>query len=411
MRSQSENERLYAELLVRVGVNVQKGQTLVLACPVECAEFAHRLVEEAYKAGAREVVMRWIDERVSRLTLDMADDAVFDEFPEWGKAFFNGYSKDGAAFLSIVASDPEIMKGADPKRMSRQVKARSSALEYFRNRQMSNQNSWCVGSVPSIAWARKVFPGKPDADAMALLWSSIFSAVRVTEDDPVHAWRDHQAALNKRLDFLNTKQFSELRYSNALGTELSVKLPKDHLWFGGGDPHPNGYVFVANMPTEEVFTMPHSAGANGKVVSSMPLSHNGNLINKFWFQFKDGLVVDYGAEEGLSVLKELMETDGGARRLGEVALVPHDSPISNQRILFYNTLFDENASCHFALGKAYPTCVKGGPDMSKEELAAAGANDSLVHVDFMVGSPDLSIDGVDASGAVTPVFRAGNFVI
>lgn len=405
-----DNRVKFAELLVKVGVNIQKGQTLVLACPIECAEFGHIVQKAAYEAGAREVVTRWIDEKGGRITYDMADDAIFDEVPDWLVSFFDGYADKDAAFLSISASDPELMKGVDPKRIARATKARSKALEHYRTRQMSNKNAWCVGSVPTPAWAAKVFPGKSPAEADRLLWDAIFKAVRVDQADPVRAWKDHQAALNKRLAILNKSQFASLNYRNSLGTKLNIAMPKNHVWFGGGDPLPAGYVFIANMPTEEIFTMPHRGGANGRIVSSMPLNYQGNLIENFWFEFKDGLVVDYGAEKGKENLTELLNTDEGAKRLGEVALVPHDSPISNMGILFYNTLFDENASCHFALGKAYPTCVQGGPDMDKDQLIKAGANDSFTHVDFMVGTADLEIDGVSANGEITPIFRKGNFV-
>jgi len=405
-----EKQIKFAELLVKVGVNIQKGQTLVLACPIECADFGHIVQKVAYEAGAREVVTRWIDEKGSRISFDLADDAIFDEVPQWLISFFNDYADKDAAFLSISASDPELMKGVDPKRIARSSKARSKALEHYRTRQMSNKNAWCVGSVPTPAWAAKVFPDKSPADAEKLLWDAIYKAVRVDQADPVQAWRKHQEALNKRLAVLNKSQFSSLRYRNSLGTNLRIDLPKNHIWFGGGDALPNGSVFVANMPTEEIFTMPHREGANGRIVSSMPLNYQGNLIEKFWFEFKNGLVVDYGAEQGKENLTELLNTDDGAKRLGEIALVPHDSPISNMGILFYNTLFDENASCHFALGKAYPTCVQDGPQMDKGQLIKAGANDSFTHVDFMIGTADLEVDGINAQGEASPIFRKGNFV-
>ena len=399
----------YARLLIRTGVNIQPGQILVLSCPIECAGFAHLLQKQAYEAGAREVVMRWLDDQSTRITFDLAPGEIFDEFPVWNKTFFDDYAAQGAAFLNILATDPDIMKGADPSRISRQAKARSTALEEYRAAQMSNRHSWCVASVPTKAWALKIFPKKAEAEAIYALWQAIFKSVRVDQDDPVDAWQHHQQALNVRLKFLNEARFAALRYRNSIGTDLLVKLPEDHIWFGGGDECTKGYMFMANLPTEEVFTAPHRHGAEGRIVSSMPLNHNGNLIEDFWFQFKDGVVVDYGARQGLATLKELLETDEGARMLGEVALVPHDSPISNQGILFYNTLFDENASCHFALGKAYPTCVQGGPDMSKQQLADSGVNDSLIHVDFMVGSSDLSITGIRKDGSETPVFTNGNF--
>ncbi|MBU0927701.1 MAG: aminopeptidase [Spirochaetes bacterium] len=399
----------YARLLVRVGANVQKDQVLVIDSPIDCAEFARLAQVEAYRAGAAEVVFRWTDEKSARVGFDMAADASFDRYPEWARAFFDGYSDAGAAFLHIFASDPEIMKGVDPERMSRKNKAQARALEHYRSRQMSGKHVWCVASVPTVAWARKVFPGRGDAEAIEALWKAIYETVRIDRDDPVAAWKEHLAALRARIATLQGYAFTALRYRNGLGTNLTVALPIGHLWFGGGEDSPGGYEIVANMPTEEVFTMPHKDGANGRVVASMPLNHNGNLVEGFWFEFKDGLVVDYGADKGLDTLKSLLDTDEGARRLGEVALVPYGSPISRLGILFYNTLFDENASCHFALGKAYPTCVSGGADMDAAALAAAGANDSLVHVDFMMGSADLSITGIRPDGSEVAVFADGDF--
>ncbi|MFH2113909.1 MAG: aminopeptidase, partial [Spirochaetota bacterium] len=355
--------------------------------------------------------MRWVDEKSSRISYNLAPAEIFDEFPAWSKSFFDDYTAQEAAFLTIMATDPDLMKGVDPSRISRQAKARGTALEAYRSAQMSNKHTWCVASVPTKAWARKVFPGMTESQAVEALWQAIFTSVRVDQDDPVDAWRRHQEALDVWLKYLNDAQFIALRYRNTIGTNLTVSLPANHIWFGGGDVCAKGYVFMANLPTEEVFTMPHRHGANGRIVGSMPLDHNGSLIEDFWFTFKDGIVVDYGAEQGLPTLKELLETDEGARMLGEVALVPHDSVISNQRVLFYNTLFDENASCHFALGKAYPTCVQGGTNMDKKQLAAIGANDSLIHVDFMVGSADLSITGIRKDGSEQPVFTNGNFAI
>ncbi len=399
----------YADLLVRIGINVQKDQTLVIASPIECAEFARIVTVKAYEAGAREVVMRWIDEKSTKIRYQMANDEIFDEFPEWTKDYFNSYAEKDAAFLSISASDPELMKDVDPKKMSRASKVSSVALEHYRSRMMSNKNVWCVASIPTDAWAKKVFPEASLEKATELLWTAIYKAVRVDLEDPIQAWKDHQSNLNEKLTFLNENAFKAVRYKNSIGTDCLVELPKNHVWFGGGDVAPQGHVFVANMPTEEVFTMPKANGVNGKIVSSMPLNYNGNVIEDFSFTFKDGLVVDYDAKKGKEVLKELLATDEGAMRLGEVALVPYDSPISNQKILFFNTLFDENASCHFALGKAYPICVKGGDEMSKEELIAAGANDSLTHVDFMVGTDDLEIIGIKEDGTEVQVFINGNF--
>ncbi|WP_353893675.1 aminopeptidase [Proteinivorax hydrogeniformans] len=406
----SKNIERYADLLVRIGINIQENQVLVINSPIDCAEFARIVSIKAYEAGAREVVMRWNDEKSTKIRYEMANDEVFDEFPNWAKQQMNELAEKDAAFLSIAASDPELMKDVDPKKISRQNKAGSIALEAYRTRLMSNKNVWCVASIPTEAWAKKVFPNDSTENAMEKLWEAIFKAVRADKDDPVKAWVQHQNDLDSRLKFLNENKFKSLRFKNSLGTDITTELPKDHVWVGGGSEAPKGYTFVANMPTEEVFTMPKLDGVNGKVVSSIPLNYNGNLIDDFTLTFKDGLVVDYTAKKGENSLKELLNTDDGAKRLGEVALVPYDSPISNQNILFYNTLFDENASCHFALGKAYSSCVKGGDDMSKEELKEVGANDSLTHVDFMIGTEDLEIMGIKEDGTETLVFDKGNFV-
>ncbi len=402
-------ERNYADLVVKTGLNLKEGQILVVNSPIECAEFARLVQVRAYEAGAREVVMRWIDDRSSRITYDMAPDEIFDEFPEWAKRFFEGYSDADAAFLTIHASDPEIMKGVEPSRIARQTRARSTALERFRMRQMSNMHRWCVVASPSPAWAKKVFPDLDEAGAMLALGRAIHAAVRADIPDPLRAWNDHRAALASRVAFLNDAQFVSLHYTTPRGTDLVVRLPERHIWFGGGDRSADGREFVANLPTEEVFTMPLRDGVHGIVYATMPLSHNGNLVEDFWFRFEDGLVCDYGAAKGLGTLRELLEIDEGARRLGEVALVPYDSPVARLGILFYNTLYDENASCHFALGKAYPVCIAGGTGMDKGQLLAAGVNDSLVHVDFMVGAPDLSIAGIRGDGTRKPLFVDGVF--
>lgn len=404
------NLEKYAELLVRTGINIQEDQILVINSPIETAEFARLASIKAYESGAKEVVIRWIDEKSSKIRFDMAKDEVFDEFPEWVKTMLEGYAKKGAAFLSIAASDPELMKDVDPKKMSRQQKVMSQGLEAYRTRMMTNQNVWCVASIPTVAWAKKVFPGVSEEEALSKLWDAIYKAVRVDRPDPVAAWEEHQQNLNKRLDFLNTHHFTALRYKNEAGTDVTLELPENHKWVGGGDKGPHGKVFFPNMPTEEVFTMPKADGVEGTVVSSMPLNYNGNLIEDFRFTFSKGKVVDFDAREGKEVLQELLDTDDGAKHLGEIALVPYDSPISNQNILFYNTLFDENASCHFALGKAYPGCIKGGDELSKEALKEEGANDSLTHVDFMIGTEDLAIFGITESGEEVPVFEQGNFV-
>jgi aminopeptidase len=274
---------------------------------------------------------------------------------------------------------------------------------------MSNKNVWCVASIPTKPWAKKVFPDLSEEEAVEKLWENIFKTVRVDMEYPVAAWDEHKSNLKKSMEFLNNSKFKFLHYKNSLGTDLRIELPKDHIWLGGSDLTPEGVEFIANMPTEEVFTLPKKNGVNGVVWSSMPINRNGNIIDKFSLTFKEGRIVDFSAEEGYDVLKTLVETDEGSRYLGEVALVPYASPISKLGILFYNTLFDENASCHLAIGEAYPVCIKNGENMSKEELKKAEVNDSSVHVDFMIGTKDLEITGIAESGQEIPVFKDGNF--
>ena len=406
-----KNELLekYALLLIKTGINIQKDQTLVINSPIECASFARVLSEIAYAEGAREVVMNWRDELSSKIKFMHAPEEVFEEYPDWQRDFYLSNVRKEAAFLSISASDPELMKEVNPERMAKSHKAASNAIKEYRDRLMSNRNVWCVASIPTISWAKKVFPELSEDEAVEKLWNSIFKTVRVDTIDPVASWETHKSNLKKSMDFLNGNNFEYLQYKNALGTDLKIELPENHLWLGGSDYTPEGIEFIANMPTEEVFTLPKKAGVNGIVVSSKPLNYNGNLIEEFSLTFKDGKIVDFKAEKGCDILKSIIETDEGSHYLGEVALVPHDSPISNSNILFYNTLFDENASCHLAIGKAYPVCIKNGENLSDEELIKSGVNDSTVHVDFMVGSEDLEIIGITADGKEVPVFKNGNF--
>lgn len=399
----------YADLIVKIGVNIQKGQTLVIISPIECADFARMIGETAYEAGARDVVISYKDELFSKIRFLQAPEEVFEEFPTWQKEFYLSYVKQGAAFVSIAASDPEILKDVNPERVAKVQKASSVALEEYRERLMSNKNSWCVVSIPTKSWAKKVFPQLGEEEAVIALWEAIFKTVRVDMENPVSAWKKHTESLKKSADFLNSHKFQFLRYKNSLGTDLEIELPPDHIWLGGSEYTPEGIEFVANMPTEEIFTLPKKTGVNGKVVSSMPLNYNGNLIEQFSLSFKDGKIVEFTAVKGYEVLKKLIETDEGSYYLGEVALVPYDSPISNAKILYFNTLFDENASCHLAIGKAYPICIKNGENMNQQELEQLGVNHSLTHVDFMIGTPDLEIIGITDVGAEVPVFKNGNF--
>ena len=401
----------YARLIVKMGVNIQKGQTLVVTSPIECAQFTRLVARMAYEEGARDVVVNWQDELFSKIRYLHAPEEVFDEYPGWLKELYESYSIKGAAYLRIAASDPELMKDVDPGRIAKAQKAGNTALAAYRERLMSSRNVWCVASIPTGSWARKVFPGIPGDEAVEKLWEAIFKAVRADTEDPVASWRKLKDNFSRHTEFLNSNNFKYLRFKNALGTDLEVRLPEGHVWLGGADYTPDGLEFFPNIPTEEVFTLPEKTGVNGTVVSSMPLNYNGNLIEGFSLTFRDGRVVDFKAEKGYDILKRLVETDEGSCCLGEVALVPYDSPISRLGILFFNTLFDENASCHLALGKAYPICIRNGGDMDKNTLEKLGVNDSLVHEDFMIGTRDLEITGITADGREVPVFRNGNFAL
>ena len=404
-----EKLREYAQLLVRVGLNVQKGQTLVISSPVECAFFARLCAAEAYAAGCREVVMNWSDDALGRMKYLHAEDSVFDTEPLWRRHFYNDYALEGAAYLAISASDPENLKGVDPSRLVRSQQASGKALKDFDRLQMCSGFPWCIASIPIPGWARKVFPDLPEAEAMDKLWEAIFRAVRISGDGrAVEKWQTHLETLGRRVDRLNALDLRSLHYTNALGTDLTVELPEGCVWEAGNDRTLSGIPYIANIPTEEIFTAPLKTGVNGVVYASLPLAHDGHIIDRFRFVVKEGRIVEAHAETGEAALKAAISVDEGAAYFGEVALVPYDSPISNQKILFYNTLFDENAACHIAFGEAYP-CVEGGRQMTKEQLKERGLNDSITHVDFMVGTPDLTITGKTRDGREVPVFVNGNF--
>lgn len=401
----------YARLIVKTGVNIQKDQTLVIFSPIETASFTRLVAQCAYDEGAKDVVVRWEDQELSKIKFLSAPDATLETVPEWQKEFYLSYAREGAAFINIYAEDPELMKDVDPNRMMKASKALGNAIREYRERRMNNQNRWVVVSVPTAAWAKKVFPSLSETEAIDKLWEVIFQAVRADQENPVESWKKHCQNLKARREYFAENPVKSLHIQNSLGTDLHVELPEGNIWLGGSEFSPDGVEFVANMPTEELFTVPKKTGVNGKVVASMPLNYNGILIENFSLEFKDGKVVDFQAEKGYETLKNIIETDEGSSYLGELALVPYNSPISNLNILFYNTLFDENASCHLAIGKAYPVCIKNGDKMSKEELEQAGVNDSLTHVDFMFGTEDLNIIGTNLKGEEVAIFRNGNFVI
>lgn len=400
--------RKYAKLAVKTGVNIQENDILVINSPIETAEFARLITEEAYNLGAKDVVVHYGDQKLTKIKLENSSIDTISDIPQWFGESYNYYSRIGACFISISANDPDGLKGISVDKIGTYQKARSLALKEYYENSMSNKNRWCVISYPTLEWARKVFPNLSDEEAFEKLYYSILDASRVTTDDPIKAWDEHNATLQKSLDFLNSKNIKTLHYTSSNGTDLTIELPYNHNWAGGLEESTDGIGFNANIPTEEVFTLPKKTGVNGIVYSSKPLSYGGNLIDNFSLTFKDGKVVDFTAEEGYDVLKQMLDSDEGAKYLGEVALVPYDSPISNSNLIFFNTLFDENAACHLALGRAYP-CYKDIESLSKEELEERGTNDSNIHVDFMIGTKDLSITAVTNTGETVQIFKNGNW--
>ncbi|MGL4772583.1 MAG: aminopeptidase [Clostridium sp.] len=399
----------YANLTVNQGVNLKENDTLLINCPISCADFGRQIAEIAYKKGAKDVVLKYNDEKFNRIRLLNAPLSTLEEIPEWVSKSFNDYAKEDVCVISIYAEDPDAYKGVPTENISTSQKARMKAIKPYYDAMMINKLRWCVVSVPTEPWAKKIFPDISTEEAIEKLWKVIFNVVRADNDDPVKAWGDHVKEIKNTLKYLNSKKFKTLHYTNSLGTDFKVELHKNHKWLGGSEKSSNGTEFNANIPTEEVFTLPVKSSANGKVVSSKPLIYGGNLINNFSLTFKDGKVVDFTAEEGYEALKDLLTRDKGSSYLGEVALVPYDSPISNSNLTFFNTLFDENAACHLALGNAYPTCYEGAAGLSDEELTSLDINVSLEHEDFMIGTSDLSIVGTTFDGEEIQIFKDGNF--
>ncbi len=398
----------YAELAVKIGVNIQPNQYLYIAASIESAPFVQVVTKIAYEIGAKQVFVDYTDDQITRTRYELAPADSFDFFPPWKVQEREWLAEEGAAFMSIVSQSPDLLSGIDSKRIASFQKASGTALNKYRQYVQSDKISWTVIAAPSKQWARKVFPELPEEKQVEALWDAIFKATRADLDNPVEAWAQHNDNLHEKVDYLNNKNYAKLHYT-APGTDLTIELPKGHLWCGAGSINEKGEEFMANMPTEEVFTVPHKDGVNGYVSSTKPLSYGGNIIDNFKLTFENGRIVQVEAAQGEEVLKNLVATDEGSHYLGEVALVPFHSPISQSNILFYNTLFDENASNHLAIGSAYAFCIEGGKSMSSDELKAHGLNESITHVDFMIGSEQMNIDGVTADGQSEPVFRNGNW--
>lgn len=400
-----------AQVAVHVGVNLQPGQELYLTASTDTLPLVRRIAEHAYAAGAKLVTTLLNDDELTRTRYVHAADSSFDYSPKW---LYDGVAeafRSGAARMAVTGSDPALLTGIDPEKISRANTAQSRVYKPAMDLITRHEINWSIVAGATPSWAARVFPEDLPDVALSKLWDAIFHTSRITSDDPEAEWEEHGSNLKKRVDLLNQKRFHSLRFFTDDGsTDLTVGLADDHLWAGGGSTSGNGVLCQPNIPTEECFTTPHKDRVHGHVSATKPLSHQGTLIENIRCTFENGRIVHASASAGEAALNKLISTDEGARQLGEVALVPDRSPIAQSGILFYNTLFDENAACHIALGQAYSTCLIGGEKMSDEELASRGANDSLIHVDWMIGGPSVHVDGLPHGGGSEPLMRHGNWV-
>lgn len=398
-----------AEVAVKIGLGLRAGQELIMSAPMEALPLARRITEQAYKAGALLVTTLYADDPSVLARFEHAPDASFDYAPKWLQDGIAEGFRSGAARLAIAGANPALLAKQDPAKVARANVAASKAGKPAMELITRHEINWTIVACATPEWAKLVFPGDPEEVAVAKLWDAIFVASRINVDDPVEEWKRHGERLKKRVDLLNAKRYSALHFKGP-GTDLTVGLADDHLWAGGGTTAGNGVYCQPNIPTEECFTTPHKDRVDGTVRASKPLSHQGTLIENIAVRFEGGKIVEATATAGEDVLNRLISTDDGARRLGEVALVPHSSPIAQSGILFWNTLFDENAASHIALGQAYSTCLIGGDKMDDNELAKRGANSSLIHVDWMIGSGEMDVDGISPDGASEPLMRKGEWV-
>ena len=401
----------YASLIVCSGLNVQKGQTVVISGSIESYELIREVTRQAYQIGAGEVVVSYSDDVITKMKYENLSAEQFNHVPAWLAAFKNDYARENDCFLYIDDSDPELLSGIEAEKISNWQKAAHQAFAKYYELSDNMTVSWCIAGGATKQWANKVFPDMSDQEAIQALWNAIFKACKIDEQhDPNVIWKQHKESFEKRVQYLNQLKITKLYYKNSLGTEITIGLNPDYLFAGGGSYLKNGVYNFPNIPTEEIFTSPNKDDVEGIVFATKPLSYGGHIVDDFYLRFKDGKVIDYGAKRGYDILREIIETDEGSQRLGEVALIPYHSPVNDLNILFYNTLFDENASCHMALGKGFSECMINGIDMDKEELLAHGVNDSFIHVDFMMGSPDLLIDGILEDGSHVRIFENGDFV-
>lgn len=411
MKTQDFEQKLtkYADLIVKVGLNLQPGQRLyILAYVIESAPLVRQVVKSAYQNGSRLVTVLWLDEQLEKIRYQSAPPDSFEEFETWMTDGLLQSIERGDAFLQIGGRNPELLKDQDPELIAIANRTIAKHMKPIRAHQGKNSMQWTVVVPPTPGWAAKVFPLDTPKNAEGQLWDAVFKVCRLDEPDPAIFWKHQVINLEKRAKYLTEKKYTELIFKGP-GTNLSIGLPEGHIWEGGSSKTPSDITFVANLPTEEVYTLPHKNKIEGTVTATKPLSYQGNLIENFSLTFSEGKVVEFSAEKGQETLRNLLETDQNSKSLGEVALVPHQSPISQLGFIFFNTLYDENASNHLALGSAYRDTIKGGLAMSDEEFAQAGGNNSLIHVDFMFGSGEMDLDGLKADGASEPVMRGGEW--
>ena len=405
------DERLdkYAYLLAKVGLNVQKNQPVFIRASVEIKDFTLKVVKACYELGAKKVEVEWRDQTITKLDLTYCSEETLGKVSPWFTARYDEAVEEGAAYLALVSDDPDGLADVDSKKLRISMIARSKAVRNFMKATMSDVSPWNVACASSIGWAKRLFPELSDEEAYLKLWDVILKACRAYDGDPVENWEKHLTTLKEKVQLLHSFELEKLHITNELGTDLYVGLPEGHVWRSGASYAKKADRFVANIPTEEVYTMPHKDVTHGIVYNARPLNYGGVIIDDFWLKFENGRVVDFDAKRGKEVLQNILDTDNGSRSIGEMALVPYDSPISNTGILFLETIFDENAACHIALGKAYPTNIQNGSDMTDEQLAEAGANDSLIHVDFMIGEKTTNITGITKDGKEIAIFKDGNW--
>ena len=401
----------YAHTLLKYGVNLQQDQTLVISVDVENKDFAVIVAEEAYELGAKEVVLNWRCSPITRQRLLHAKESILEKPANWIPKFYKQYIDDKAAFLSLISANPKALEGIPTDRISLQSRNLNKALSFYHTAIMNSSVTWCVASVPTVLWADLLGYKGSDEEKLDQLWATLLKLCRIEGIEPKDTYRHHMAKLRRRCEALNKLDLKSLRYTCENGTDLLLELPEDHIWLGGEESSKDGTIFNANIPTEEVFSAPQYNGVNGVVHSTKPLIYQGNTISDFSFTFKEGKIVEYTAKEGYEVLKELVETDEGSHYLGEVALVDHFSPISQSNQIFYETLFDENASCHLAIGASYPTCLKNSDGLSEAELKERGLNHSLTHVDFMIGHEHMNIKGYTRDGQAVDIMIDGRLQV